>query len=106
MDSDAVVNGDFAPTNGTNASTDMNASQPGEEEIDPIWLSSRTARQIYGLCQVEKVSIRYHPPASHTKRNASFTADCWPLAFFSGSIVFFERISVACFHSPRRPSLY
>lgn len=25
------------------------------EEIDPVWLSSRTARQIYALCQVEKV---------------------------------------------------
>jgi len=38
-------------------STDANPDKPEEEEIDPIWLSSRTARQIYGLCQVEKVSI-------------------------------------------------
>ena len=36
--------------------TNNNANVPEEEDVDPIWLSSRTARQIYGLCQVEKVS--------------------------------------------------
>ena len=31
---------------------------PGEaQEIDPIWTSSRTARQIYALGEVEKVCI-------------------------------------------------
>ena len=49
--SDSLVNGGSAPADDTNAS----ANPPDEGEIDPIWLSSRTARQIYGLCQVEKV---------------------------------------------------
>lgn len=53
--SDTLINGGSAPSNNTNT-----GAIPQEEEvIDPIWLSSRTARQIYGLCQVEKVSIRY-----------------------------------------------
>ena len=42
--------------------TNTNENKPEEDDIDPIWLSSRTARQVYGLCQVEKVSIRYHHP--------------------------------------------
>lgn len=72
-----MVNNDFAPAT---VSTNMNASQQEEEDIDPIWLSSRTARQIYGLCQVEKVSIRYHPSTFHmhieqTEGNAFLTAD-------------------------------
>ena len=49
-----------AADNDTTMSTTAIPDKPVEEEIDPIWLSSRTARQIYGLCQVEKVSIRYH----------------------------------------------
>lgn len=49
--------------NDTTMTTNANADKPEEEEIDPIWLSSRTARQIYGLCQVEKVSIRHHHPS-------------------------------------------
>ena len=48
--------------NDTTMSTNANTDKHEEEEIDPVWLSSRTARQIYGLCQVEKVSIRYHHP--------------------------------------------
>lgn len=81
MGPDAAVNGDFALTNGSIASTNMNTSQPEDEDIDPIWLSSRTARQIYGLCQVEKVSIRYRPSAPtrtqnrQTKGSASLTVD-------------------------------
>lgn len=51
--SDPLVNGGSAPPNGTNPTEE-------EEEVDPIWLSSRTARQIYGLCQVEKVGTRHH----------------------------------------------
>ena len=60
MESGTAANGGSAPTNDATMTT--NANQPEEEDIDPIWLSSRTARQIYGLSQVEKVSIRYHPP--------------------------------------------
>lgn len=51
--SDSLVNGGSAPTEDTNAS--MNA--PEEEDV---WLSSRTARQIYGLCLVERVSTKHH----------------------------------------------
>lgn len=47
--------------------TNTNENKPEEDDIDPIWLSSRTARQIYGLCQVEKVSIRYHHPSPYTR---------------------------------------
>jgi len=47
---DSLVNGGSAPTDGATA----RANPQEEEEVDPIWLSSRTARQIYGLCQVEK----------------------------------------------------
>ena len=54
--SDSLVDGGYAPTDGTNA----RGSPQEDEDIDPIWLSSRTARQIYGLCQVEKVSAGYH----------------------------------------------
>ena len=71
-----MVNGDFALTNGSIASTNVNPSQPEDEDIDPIWLSSRTARQIYGLCQVEKVSIRYRPPASHTHTKRTNKRKC------------------------------
>lgn len=53
--SDTLINGGSAPSNNTNTGAILQE----EEVIDPIWLSSRTARQIYGLCQVEKVSIRY-----------------------------------------------
>jgi hypothetical protein len=52
--SDTLVNSGPEPTDDANAS--MN---PPKE--DDIWLSSRTARQIYGLCQVERVSTRHHP---------------------------------------------
>ena len=55
MDS-SLVNGGSAPTHDANASR----SSLEEEDVDPIWLSSRTARQIYGLCQVERVSAIYH----------------------------------------------
>lgn len=35
-----------------------------EQEVDPIWMSSRTARQIYALGEVEKVRhARPQPPA-------------------------------------------
>ena len=75
--SDPLVNGGSAPTNDTNASVN---SLEGED-VDPIWLSSRTARQIYGLCQVEKVGTSQVPPHSkdlilyHTKghRSPAFT---------------------------------
>ena len=30
-----------------------------EKDLDPIWLSSRTARQIYALGEVEKVRVKY-----------------------------------------------
>ena len=67
-----MANGSSAPTekvtdNDVAMTTNPNASKSEEEDIDPIWLSSRTARQIYGLCQVEKVSIRYHNPTPLTK---------------------------------------
>lgn len=68
MDSDTVVNGGSTLANDTVMTTNTNANQSGEEDVDPIWLSSRTARQIYGLCQVEKVSIRHHPSAPHTRK--------------------------------------
>lgn len=35
-----------------------------EPEIDPIWLSSRTARQIYALGEVDKVGFYYFLPLS------------------------------------------
>ena len=54
--SDQVMNGKFAPTNDTNA----NANPPKEEDIDPVWFSSRKARQINNLCQVEKVGSNHH----------------------------------------------
>lgn len=43
------------------------ADEQDPSEIDPIWTSSRTARQIYALGEVEKVSPShtYVPPA-HT----------------------------------------
>ena len=63
-----------AVDNDTTMSTNANPDKPEEEEIDPIWLSSRTARQIYGLCQVEKVSIRYHHP-TNAKEIAPLTVD-------------------------------
>ena len=56
MDSDAVASGGSTLDNNPTIFTPINASRPEGEDIDPIWLSSRTARQIYGLCQVEKVS--------------------------------------------------
>ena len=62
----------------TAMSTNVNPDKIEEEEIDPIWLSSRTARQIYGLCQVEKVSIRYHhnpPPYAQHDRPGNCTPD-------------------------------
>ena len=40
------------------------------EDMDPIWMSSRTARQIYAPGEVEKVSIAYcfsHIPAPTTR---------------------------------------
>lgn len=58
-----LTNGGSAPTEraiSDDVAMATNASKP-EEDVDPIWLSSRTARQIYGLCQVEKVSLRVHP---------------------------------------------
>ena len=54
--SDQVMSDKFTPTNDTN----VNANPPKEENIDPVWLSSRTARQIHSLCQVEKVSANHH----------------------------------------------
>lgn len=42
----------------TNGSGDVNAQQTNgvhHTEVDPIWTSSRTARQIYALGEVEKV---------------------------------------------------
>lgn len=30
---------------------------PAQPEIDPVWTSSRTARQIYALGEVEKVAL-------------------------------------------------
>ncbi|KAF9786667.1 hypothetical protein BJ322DRAFT_1099164 [Thelephora terrestris] len=64
--SDSLVNGGSAPTNNTNTNV---SPQEEEEDIDPIWLSSRTARQIYGLCQVEKVSARYNAAAPIEHKN-------------------------------------
>jgi hypothetical protein len=37
------------------------SDEPVVSDIDPIWTSSRTARQIYSLGQVEKVRIRIRP---------------------------------------------
>ncbi|KAF9654195.1 hypothetical protein BDM02DRAFT_3085988 [Thelephora ganbajun] len=59
----------------TTAST---ANHPEGEDIDPIWLSSRTARQIYDLCQVEKVSIKEHSTqtqGAQTNGSTSLMAD-------------------------------
>ena len=62
MDLGSAVNGGTAPpekaTDKDVTMTTNTHSKSEEEDIDPIWLSSRTARQIYGLCQVEKVSPR------------------------------------------------
>jgi len=41
------------------------ADEQDPSEIDPIWTSSRTARQIYALGEVEKVSPS-HTAAQHT----------------------------------------
>lgn len=38
-----------------NASTAVD--EQTEVEVDPIWVSSRTARQIYALGEVEKVRV-------------------------------------------------
>jgi hypothetical protein len=64
--SDSLVNGGSAPANNANANV---TPQEEEEDIDQIWLSSRTARQIYGLCQVEKVSARYNAAAPIEHKN-------------------------------------
>ena len=76
--SNPVVNGVSAPTTDTNA----NANPSEEEDIDPVWLSSRTARQIYSLCQVEKVSAKHNATLHlfHTHynikiQNTPFTVD-------------------------------
>jgi hypothetical protein len=35
----------------------LNTTEPDSSEIDPIWTTSRTARQIYALGEVDKVRM-------------------------------------------------
>jgi hypothetical protein len=47
---------------------DSLAENPSDaHEIDPIWTSSRTARQIYALGEVEKVCLSLHSILSWLK---------------------------------------
>jgi len=68
MDANTVAGGGPTIDSSHTSFSNVNANRPEEEDIDPIWLSSRTARQIYGLCQVEKVSIRYHPTRTQNEQ--------------------------------------
>jgi hypothetical protein len=57
-------------------------TEPDSSEIDPIWTTSRTARQIYALGEVDKarmkLSVVSHPFVHlHSGHNSSSGASCF-----------------------------